>query len=623
MANEKFSQLPTVTNANLADIIAAVQAGTSVQETLGQVFTLFLANMVLNNAGNPNGSVAGVIYQMCWDTTNHILYVCTTSGNAATAVWMAASDITIPVSLAQGGTGAALTAAAGGVVYSGASAMAISAVGSSGQIFQSTGTTAPGWTTATYPTTTTINQLLYSSGTNTVTGLATGNGGVLVTSNTGVPSILAGSGTTGTFLSATASGTPAWSTAAYPLTTTINQLLYSSSANVVAGLATANNGVLITGAGGIPAISSTLPAAVQGNITALGTLGQTLNMGTHTIINVVDPTNPQDAATKNYVDNNSLSGTSVYAASAATLGTVTQVGAGVGATLTNAGTQATFALDGVNPPVGSSVLIKNTATGMTAANEGIYVVTNAGSGATNWVLTRDTDYDTPTEINDTGVIVVQNGNTLAGTGWYNTNTIVAVDVTSFNFLKFGNGGTVTSITAGTGLTGGTITSTGTIALSYPVSAGGAVMKSLVYAYLNGTASGVTGDGTDYPIVMTASTDRNSDFASGIFTAPVTGIYLVTLGMDLGNLANDNTTLQVYLARTGSTTNGYYLTQLTTLHGIQASGEYVFTTTVAVNCTAGDTLQPHLVVAGHATKNINLTTGAANAGSTTMGIYLLG
>ena len=54
--------------------------------------------------------------------------------------------------------------------------------------------------------------------------------------------------------------------------TTINQLLYSSAANTVAGLATGNNGVLITSGAGVPSISSTIPAATQGNITRLGTL---------------------------------------------------------------------------------------------------------------------------------------------------------------------------------------------------------------------------------------------------------------------------------------------------------------------------------------------------------------
>ena len=58
--------------------------------------------------------------------------------------------------------------------------------------------------------------------------------------------------------------------------TTANQLLYSSAANTISGLATANNGILITSSAGVPSISSTLPATVQGNITALGTIAQNL-----------------------------------------------------------------------------------------------------------------------------------------------------------------------------------------------------------------------------------------------------------------------------------------------------------------------------------------------------------
>jgi len=53
---------------------------------------------------------------------------------------------------------------------------------------------------------------------------------------------------------------PAWTTAIFPATTTVNQLLYSSSANVVGGLATANSSILVTGAGGIPAWGTTIPA---------------------------------------------------------------------------------------------------------------------------------------------------------------------------------------------------------------------------------------------------------------------------------------------------------------------------------------------------------------------------
>ena len=46
-----------------------------------------LSGVILSNAGNPNGVVAGTTYQLCWDTVDLVLWVCTTSGTATTAVW--------------------------------------------------------------------------------------------------------------------------------------------------------------------------------------------------------------------------------------------------------------------------------------------------------------------------------------------------------------------------------------------------------------------------------------------------------------------------------------------------------------------------------------------------------
>ena len=91
---EMFTSLPKVSNSTLNDIICAVQGytspsslGLSTQQTLQQVYNLFQSNLILFNAGNPNGSVAGTTYQLCWDTVDLILWVCTTSGTATTAVW--------------------------------------------------------------------------------------------------------------------------------------------------------------------------------------------------------------------------------------------------------------------------------------------------------------------------------------------------------------------------------------------------------------------------------------------------------------------------------------------------------------------------------------------------------
>ena len=52
--------------------------------------------------------------------------------------------------------------------------------------------------------------------------------------------------------------TPAFSTATYPATTTINQILYSSAANTVTGLTTANNSLLLTNGSGVPSLGVSL-----------------------------------------------------------------------------------------------------------------------------------------------------------------------------------------------------------------------------------------------------------------------------------------------------------------------------------------------------------------------------
>ena len=56
--------------------------------------------------------------------------------------------------------------------------------------------------------------------------------------------------------------------------------LFYDAAGVAGNLATGNNGVLITSGAGVPSISSTLPTAVQGNITSLGTIASGVWNGT-------------------------------------------------------------------------------------------------------------------------------------------------------------------------------------------------------------------------------------------------------------------------------------------------------------------------------------------------------
>ena len=72
----------------------ADQGGVTGTETNQQIFNLFLPNLFLSYAGNPNGNLAGVAYQTCWDTIDLILYVCTRSGTTSSAVWNAVTTST-------------------------------------------------------------------------------------------------------------------------------------------------------------------------------------------------------------------------------------------------------------------------------------------------------------------------------------------------------------------------------------------------------------------------------------------------------------------------------------------------------------------------------------------------
>lgn len=111
----------------------------------------------------------------------------------------------------NGGTGATSFTSHGVLIGEGTAAVQSTAAGSAGQVLQSGGASAnPLYSTATYPSTTTINQILFSSAANTVSGLATANDGALVTSSAGVPSIA--TSTDGQILTGSTSGTPAFAT---------------------------------------------------------------------------------------------------------------------------------------------------------------------------------------------------------------------------------------------------------------------------------------------------------------------------------------------------------------------------------------------------------------------------
>jgi hypothetical protein len=101
-----------------------------------------------------------------------------------------------------------------------------------------------------------------------LTGLT--NHAIQIGAGTATLTQLAATATTGQILQNNASADPSWSTATYPSTTTINQILYSSANNVVSGLSTVNRAVLTTGTTGIPVMTA---LAVDGQIIIGSTAG--------------------------------------------------------------------------------------------------------------------------------------------------------------------------------------------------------------------------------------------------------------------------------------------------------------------------------------------------------------
>lgn len=87
-----------------------------------------------------------------------------------------------------GGTGAAITASNGGIFYSGATTGDLLAGTATAQkLLMSGASSAPIWSTSTYPTTNAVNTLLYASSANVMAALATANSSVLTTNGSGVP----------------------------------------------------------------------------------------------------------------------------------------------------------------------------------------------------------------------------------------------------------------------------------------------------------------------------------------------------------------------------------------------------------------------------------------------------
>jgi hypothetical protein len=180
-----------------------------------------------------------------------------------------------------------------------------------------------------------------------------------------------------------------------------------------------------------------------------------------------DPSNNLEAATKQYVDDIAAEGiqyhTPVRVEVEGNLTVTYNNGtSGVGATLTNAGTQAALVIDGITMVVNDRVLIYEQTD---ATQNGIYTVTDIGSASTNWVLTRATDADSyapsdPDALAQGSGFFVQEGTLGAGEKYVcNTVGTITFGTTNISFVQVA---TAQIYTAGTGisLNGSVINNTG-------------------------------------------------------------------------------------------------------------------------------------------------------------------
>jgi hypothetical protein len=338
-----------------------------------------------------------------------------------------------------------------------------------------------------------VGEILFANTTTTLDKLPVGANGYLLASNGTAPgyvdpaSITVGTATTAT--SATTATNIAGGAA--------GSIPYQSGAGATTFLAS-GTGVLVN-SGGSPSYSMT-PTLTSVALTT-GTVSTT-------------PASANDIANKTYVDNLVSSGITYHApvkyevpdSTGNLTATYNNGTAGVGATLTNAGTQVAFTPDGTVALVGDRVLIYNQTN---AFENGVYEVTTVGSGSTNWVLTRATDADSyalkdPNALGNGDAFFVTSGAQGAGETYVcNTAGVITFGTTAITFAQISS---AQVYSAGTGLT---LTGT-TFSLTEPVAttlggtgltsftSGGAVYATSTSALTTGTlpiASGGTGQTT--------------------------------------------------------------------------------------------------------------------------------
>jgi len=398
------------------------------------------------------------------------------SGSAGTSTDIARADHKHPavnvgvddevdgiLGLSNGGTARSIVAAAGAVIWSGADGLYVGPVGIAGQVLISGGTGAPTWGSALVVTDQAAN-VVYA-------GPASGPAGA-----TGFRALV-----TADLPNSGASASTYGSQSVVPVITV------NAKGQVTSATNTPINAVSLT----------------TGSISTA-------------------PTNGTDIVNKNYADS-IAAGINFHQAcrlaSAAALPTCTynNGSSGVGATLT-ATANAALSVDGTLVATTNRVLVKNQAN---QAHNGVYVVTQTGSGAAPFILTRATDFDTPgtgvSQIDAGDFFFITAGTVNANTSWVQQTPLpITVGTTAIVFSQFGAS---TIYTAGTGLTlaGNVFSITNTTVTAAAYGSASAVPTFTVNAQGQLTAA------LDTSIAIAATQVTSGTLASARLTGSYTGI----------------------------------------------------------------------------------------------------
>ena len=492
---------------------------------------LNLGSMATQNANNVSitgGNISGVA--ITTSTINQTTIGATTPSTGAFTTLSASSTATFgtissgvwqgtPVAVAYGGTGANNAASARtnlGAAKSGANADITSLTGLTTPLAETEGGTGYG----SYTT----GDLLYAASSTTLARLndvATGN--VLTSGGVGAA--------------------PSWGKVV--LTSAVSGTL--PVANGGTGATTLTGYLYGNGTGAFTA-SATIPNAGLTNSTvtigstsiALGATSATL-AGLTTVTLTQDPTAALQASTKQYVDNQvatvsnqTFHAASGYATTANLTATYSNGTGGVGATLTNSGALAALTIDGytftaTDVTNATRVLVKDQTSGL---QNGIYTVTNQGSGAAAWVLTRAADFNTvgtgPNYIETGASTFVTSGSVNASTGWVmNTSGTITVGSTALTWAQTSSSSSVTVTSPLTKV--GSVIGLGTV----PTTLGGTGLTTLTaYSVMIGNGTGnvafATPSTAGYPLLSTGASS-NPSFGQLSLTAGVTGTLPVANG----------------------------------------------------------------------------------------------